>query len=90
VCSGIIEGRARRSVRRRGHATGAGARERTPRSIDPPSRAAAAVAGAGEDGERLLPVLRVRGPGERGGGGEVRPLHPPRRSGPPLLQPLRR
>nr|TKW30056.1 hypothetical protein SEVIR_2G009160v2 [Setaria viridis] len=39
---------------------------------------------------RVLRVLRVRGPGERGGGGEVGALRPPRRAGPPLLQPLRR
>jgi hypothetical protein len=32
----------------------------------------------------------VRGPGQRGGGGEVGPLPPPRRPGPPLLQPPRR
>jgi hypothetical protein len=51
-------------------------RERTLRSIDSPSHAAAAVVGAREDGERLLPVLRVRGPGERGGG-EVGPPDTP-------------
>jgi hypothetical protein len=30
-----------------------------------------------EDGEHLLPILRMRGPSEHGGGGEVGLLHPP-------------
>jgi hypothetical protein len=60
-------------------------RERMLRSIDSPSRAAAepaaTVVGASEDGECLLPVLWVCGPGKRGGGGEVGPPDPstPRR-----------